>query len=93
MSTRRGEEGKCRASVGCSHPTRINWCAFTAEPWNWTSKGEGQRGGAEEAWSIAKSDMKLNLKGKMVEEVLIVFCWILGLVEAEISMNILVDDG
>jgi hypothetical protein len=37
--------------------------------------------------------MKLNLKGKMVEEVLIVFCWILGLVEAEISMNVLVDDG
>jgi hypothetical protein len=37
--------------------------------------------------------MKLNMKGKMVEEVLTVFCCILGLVEAEISMNVLVDDG
>jgi hypothetical protein len=37
--------------------------------------------------------MNLNLKGKTVEEVPIVFCCILGLVEAEISMNVLVDDG
>jgi hypothetical protein len=37
--------------------------------------------------------MKLNLKGKMVEEVLTVFHCILSLVEVEISMNVLVDDG
>jgi hypothetical protein len=37
--------------------------------------------------------MKLNLKSNMVEEVLTVFCCILGLVEAEISLNVLVDDG
>jgi hypothetical protein len=52
-----------------------------------------QGGGAKEAWSFAKLDMKLNLKSNMVEEVLTVFCCILGLVEAEISLNVLVDDG
>jgi hypothetical protein len=37
--------------------------------------------------------MKLNMKGKMLEEVLAVFFCILGLDEVEISMNILIDDS